>query len=134
MTFSNFDEPSSPQFKSLNIIKWSDLVTFDLAVLMFKYHNRLLPAVFNYFFAPVNTLHNCNTRQPLNSLIIYPKLKQIMNYLILDFKDLAYGSTAKKKLNPSLSSCLKRGSKILFYVNISSSFVFKKKGSKHFFM
>ena len=65
MTFSNFDEPSSPLCKSLNIIKLSDLVTFNLAVFMLKYHNQLLPAVFNDFFATVYKLHNYTLRESL---------------------------------------------------------------------
>ena len=42
ITFSRFDEHSSPLFKSLEIIKFLDLVTFHLAIFMYKYHNQLL--------------------------------------------------------------------------------------------
>ena len=40
ITFSRFDEHSSPLFKSLEIIKFLDLVTFHLAIFMYKYHNQ----------------------------------------------------------------------------------------------
>ena len=39
ITFSRFDEHSSPLFKSLEIMKFLDLVTFHLAIFMYKYHN-----------------------------------------------------------------------------------------------
>ena len=42
ITFSRFDEHSSPLFKSLEIIKFLDLVTFHLAIFIYKYHNQLL--------------------------------------------------------------------------------------------
>ena len=49
MTFSKFDEHSSPLFKTLNIIKLDDLVSYQIAIFMYKFKNRLLPLVFNNF-------------------------------------------------------------------------------------
>ena len=62
ITFSRFDEHSSPLFKSLEIIKFLDLVTFHLAIFMYKYHNQLLPSVFNSFFTKISQIHTYNTR------------------------------------------------------------------------
>lgn len=43
MTFSSFDHHSSQLFKSLEIIKFSDLITFVIATFVYKFHNQLLP-------------------------------------------------------------------------------------------
>ena len=43
ITFSEYNEHSSPLFKLLNIIKIFDLVTFHIASFMYKFHHRLLP-------------------------------------------------------------------------------------------
>ena len=57
ITFSSFIEHSSPLFKDLNIVKLSDIITFQLAVFMYKFHNQLLPSVFDAFFNPVTNIH-----------------------------------------------------------------------------
>ena len=44
ITFSNFDQHSTPLFRLLNIIKLYDLVSLHISVFMFKFHNRLLPS------------------------------------------------------------------------------------------
>ena len=44
ITFSRFDEHSSPLFKYLDILKLKDLVTIHVAIFMFKFYNQLLPA------------------------------------------------------------------------------------------
>lgn len=62
MTFSKFDEHSSPLFKLLKIIKIFDLITLHIAMFMFKFHNQLLPSVFHNLFTPVDKIHSYNTR------------------------------------------------------------------------
>ena len=57
MTFSKFDEHSSPLFKTLNIIKLHDRVSYQIAIFMYKFKNRLLPLVFNNFFTEVSKVH-----------------------------------------------------------------------------
>ena len=57
MTFSKFDEHLSPLFKSLNNIKLYDLVSYQIAIFMYKFKNRLLPLVFNNFFTEVSEVH-----------------------------------------------------------------------------
>ena len=49
MTFSKFDEHSSPLFKTLNIIKLHDLVSYQIAIFMYRFKKRL-PLVLNNFF------------------------------------------------------------------------------------
>ena len=62
ITFSSYNEHSSPLFKDLNVVKLSDIITFQLAVFMYKFHNNLLPPVFDPYFNSVRMLHNYNTR------------------------------------------------------------------------
>jgi hypothetical protein len=69
LTFSKFDEHSSPLFKQTKIIKFHDLVVFLMAIFMHKYHSNLLPITFENFFVRVNEVHNYNTR--LSSKISY---------------------------------------------------------------
>ena len=73
ITFSRFDEHSSPLFKSLEIIKFLDLVTFHLAI--FMYHNQLLPSVFNSFFTKISQIHTYNTRLGAKQSYYLPKVK-----------------------------------------------------------
>ena len=84
ITFFRFDEHSSPLFKSLEIIKFLDLVTFYLAIFMFKYHNQLSPPVFISFFAKITQIHNYNTR--LASKQSYYLPKATTNYGIFNIR------------------------------------------------
>ena len=57
LTFSSFDHHSSPLFKLLGIIIFPDLGKSHIGVFMYKYHNQLLPSVFNSFFTKVDQVH-----------------------------------------------------------------------------
>ena len=59
MTYSNFRKHSSPPFKMLNILKFSD---FMIALLLYDYYTDRLPRAFSNFFEKVNNRHNYNTR------------------------------------------------------------------------
>ena len=62
ITFSQFDTHSGPLFKSLQVIKFYDLVTLYVAIFMYKFHNQLLPTTFHSFFTKVIDIHKYNTR------------------------------------------------------------------------
>ena len=62
ITFSQFDSPSSPLFKTIQVIKFYDLVTIYIATFMYKFHNELLSIAFHSFFTRVTNIHNYNTR------------------------------------------------------------------------
>ena len=61
ITLSQFDSPSCPLFKSLQVIKFYDLVTIYIAIFMYKFHNELLPIAFHSFFTRVTMIDNYNT-------------------------------------------------------------------------
>ena len=110
ITFSKFDERSSPLFKRLNIIKLFDLVTFYIALFIFKFRNNILPPVFDSFFIPVCNIHDHCTRHAARLTYSLPQVRtnygisnvrfqgaRIWNSLDDDVKSLSI-SQFKKKL------------------------------------
>ena len=83
ITFSSFTEHSSPFFID-NIVKLSDIITLQLAVFMYKFHNQLLPSVFDVFFNPVRNIHSYNSRLSCRMTYAIPKART--NYGILNIK------------------------------------------------
>ena len=53
----------------MRLMSLFDIITFQLAVSMYKFHNNLLSSVFDPYFNSVMMLHNYNTR--LSSKITY---------------------------------------------------------------
>ena len=84
MTFSKFHEHSSEIFKHLKIVKLPDLVFLNIAVFMYKFHNRCLPSVVDTFFTQVNKKHNYNTRSASNMFYTLPKVRT--NYGIFNIR------------------------------------------------
>ena len=86
MTFSNFDEHSSPLFKNLNLIKLHDLVSYQIAIFMYKFKNRSLPLVFNNVFTEVCEVHQYNTGSAAN-----PKVRTNYGKFNIRFQALRFG-------------------------------------------
>ena len=86
ITFSAFDHPSSPLFKSLGITKFFDLVTYHIAVLMYKYHNSLLPSAFNCFFMKISHVHSYNTRLAVKQTYYLPNARTNYGMFNIRFK------------------------------------------------
>lgn len=86
ITFSAFDHPSSPLFKSLGITKFFDLVTYHIAVLMYKYHNSLLPSAFNCFFMKISQVHSYNTRLAVKQTYYLPNARTNYGMFNIRFK------------------------------------------------
>ena len=84
ITLTKCYEHTSLIFKSLNTMKLPDLVTFQIAVFMKKFHNRLLPSVFDEFFTSANDIHDYNTRFSTNQTFGIPKVRT--NYGIYDIR------------------------------------------------
>ena len=75
ITFSNFDQHSTPLFRLLNVIKLYDLVTLHISVFMFKFPNRLLPSYFDFFFTQVKEIHEYNTISAANQSYYLPRAR-----------------------------------------------------------
>ena len=93
MTFSKYDDHSSPVFKKFKIIKLFDLITFHVSCFMHKYYHNILPSAFNGFFTTVDAVHNYSTRLDSKKFYYLPNLGQelIMVYLIYAFWELKRG-------------------------------------------
>ena len=78
MTFTNFHEQSSPIFRKLNIIKLDDLMSYHIAVFMYRFNNSLLPSAFDAFFSKVSEIHHYNTRSAAIQSYYLPKAR--INY------------------------------------------------------
>ena len=86
ITFSAFDHPSSPLFESLGITKFFDLVTYHIAVLMYKHHNSLLPSAFNCFFMKISHVHSYNTRLAVKQTYYLPNARTNYGMFNIRFK------------------------------------------------
>ena len=75
ITFSAYDDSSSPLFNELSIIKLFDLVNLHIAIFMFKFHNNLLPTAFSLFFKKIQQVHKYNTRLSAKQSYYIPKAR-----------------------------------------------------------
>jgi len=62
MTFSNYDEQVSPIYNRLNFMKAEDIYKLELAKLICKVHDGLLPSIYTGLSQRSSDLHNYNTR------------------------------------------------------------------------
>ena len=97
ITFSSFDEQSSPLFKCFQIVKLIDLVELQLAMFMYKFHNHLLPFTFNDLLTPVHQIHSYNTRLSAKHSYSLPKTRT--NYEIFNIR--YQGAKVWNELNES---------------------------------
>ena len=84
ITFSHFQDHTSPLYRTLKIIKLFDVIFLHLAIFMHKFHHHLLPSVFDSFFTPINKVHKYNTR--LSSKMSYSLPKARTNYGIFNIR------------------------------------------------
>ena len=99
---SKFHGHSSPIFKHLNIVKLPDLVFFNIAGFMHRFHNGRLPSVFDTFCTQVSKRHNYNTRSASNLFYTFPKVRSNYGIFNITFKCLKYGTQLVKIWKPSL--------------------------------
>ena len=86
MTFSQYDGHSSPLFKSLQIIKISDLINLNVILFMHKFHNDLLPSVFNNYFTLISRTHNYNTRLASKHSYSIPSKDKLCNIRLCNIR------------------------------------------------
>ena len=84
ITFSRFDEHSTPLLKLLNIIKLCDLVQLHISTFMYKFHNNLLPSYFDAFFTEIRNVHSYNTRAATNESCYLPRART--NYRLFNIR------------------------------------------------
>ena len=115
MTFSCFDEHSSPLFKLLNIIKFPDLITYYIAIFMYKLDNHLLPSVFQLMFTKVGDIHNYKTRHATKQTYYLPKVRTNYGKFNIRFK----GPLVWNEMDDNISSL----SILQFKKNLRTNFI-----------
>ena len=100
MTFSNFDEHSSPLFTQLKIIKLFD-ITSQTVIFMMNFYNQSLPATFNTLFNLVNCVHNYNTRFAAKQSYYIPKIRT--NYRLFNIR--FRGPKIWNSINDDIKKC-----------------------------
>jgi len=86
MTFSNYDAQVSPIYKRLNFLKAQDIYKLELAKLMHKFHDGLLPSIYNGLFQRSSDLHNCNTRYASNQNYFIPSVHSNIGKKLISYK------------------------------------------------
>lgn len=115
ITFSSFDHHSSPLFKSLEIIKFHDLVSLHISIFMYKFHNHLLPSIFQSFFTKVDKIHSYNTRHAAKQSYYLPKARTNYGKFNIRFQ----GPTIWNDINEDI----KQSSMFLFKKQLKQSFI-----------
>jgi hypothetical protein len=62
ITFSSYDEHTSPLFKNLGLLKLFDIIRMSNLLFMHDFYKKKLPTVFNDFFLPICDSHKFATR------------------------------------------------------------------------
>ena len=75
ITFSSYNDHSSPLFRKVDILKFCDLVYIHNALFMYDYYSRKLPSVFNNFFKSLNKVHQYNTRLACKKSLYLPSIR-----------------------------------------------------------
>ena len=89
---------TSPPFKELKILKFPDLVTFHISIFMYKFHNIILPSIFESFFTRVDQVHNFRTRSSTSESYYIPKVRTNYGLFNIKYQGQLYGILHLKKL------------------------------------
>ena len=85
LTHADFRAHTPPLFKLLNLLRLPDIVKYQTALFMYKYHKHILPQIFDNMFFAADSVHSYNTRY--NKYLRTPFLKSNMlssNSIILN--------------------------------------------------
>ena len=108
ITFLRSEEYSSPLYQSLEIIKFLDLVTFHLAIFMYKYHNQLLPSAFNSFFTKISQIDTYITRLGAKQSYYLPKGRKDYGIFNIRFQSLLVWNSIEEDIKLSSLSLFNR--------------------------
>ena len=78
--------PTDTTKVTIDIIIFPDLVKYYIGIFMYKYHNQLLPSVFNSFFTKVDQVHSYNTRHASKLSYYLPKVRTNYGKLNIRFQ------------------------------------------------
>ena len=81
MTYSTFYTHTAPIFKELQILTIDKLVV-QIAIVMYKFNNGLLPAVLNTLYKKNNEIHSYNTRHELGTQTFSNIMREFGNNIV----------------------------------------------------
>ena len=111
ITFENFDAPSSLIFKCLSILKLPDLVTLYVLIFIHKFHQQLLPSVFDNFFADVRDMHTYNTRFAAKHSYYFPKIRTNFGKFSIRYQGPKVWNSLEKNIKSYSVSLFKKNMK-----------------------
>jgi len=65
-TFSEPVSNSEPLLKSLNLLKFNDIIHSEILSFVYQWFHKLVPSCFVDFFKPISSIHEYPARQSLN--------------------------------------------------------------------
>ena len=89
-------------------MKFSDLVTFHIALFMRKFHNKLFPSYFDTFFNSVFNIQNYNTRSAANQFHYLPRARTNYGIFNIRFQGPKVWSSLGKDIKSTPFSKLKK--------------------------
>ena len=69
-TFSEPVSHSEPLLKSLNLLKFNDIIHSEILSFVYQWFHKLVPSCFLDFFKPISSIHEYPTRQSLNENLL----------------------------------------------------------------
>ena len=75
MTFSEPVSPSEPLLKSLNLLKFNDIIHSEILSFVYQWFHKLVPSCFLGFFKPISSIHEYPTRQSLNENLFIKSIR-----------------------------------------------------------
>ena len=114
ITFANFDEHSSPLFKVLGILKFSDLISLQNLQFMHDFNNHTLPRAFDNFFTPTNQVHQYNTRQASKCTFYMPSVRTNYGKFSIRYAGSKIWNNINENVKAMSKKCFKKNNTLTF--------------------
>ena len=75
LTFSEPMSHSEPLLKSLNLLKFNDIIHSEILSFVYQWFHKLVPSCFFDFFKPISSIHEYPTRQSLNENLFIKSIR-----------------------------------------------------------
>ena len=75
MTFSEPMSHSEPLLKSLNLLKFNDIIHSEILYFVYQWFHKLIPSCFLEFFKPISSIHDYPTRQSVNENLFIKSIR-----------------------------------------------------------
>ena len=75
LTFSEPMSHSEPLLKSLNLLKFNDIIHSEILSFVYQWFHKLVPSCFSHFFKPISSIHEYPTRQSLNENLFIKSIR-----------------------------------------------------------